>query len=68
MIQNNSVGALFNGLLAKLVGWGWWGAMKWQGKHMLCSYTCIMDPLVLEMAQEIVKSVDNTITRLCATL
>ena len=65
VIQGNSAGALFNGLLAELpafldsfftsttsdyigvVGWGWWGATKWQGKHMLCSYTCFMNPLVL---------------------
>ena len=32
------------------------GATKWQQKHMLCSYTSILDPLVLNMA---VKSVDN---------
>ena len=86
VIQGNSVGVLFNGLLAELptildsfftsttsdyigmVGWGWWGATKWQGKHMLCSYTCIMDPLVLELAQKVVKSVDNITTRLCETL
>ena len=23
-----------------VVGWGWWGAMKWWGKHTLCSHTC----------------------------
>ena len=34
---------------------------------MLCSYTCFMDPLVLEMAQKVVKSVDNITTRLCET-
>ena len=28
---------------------------------MLCSYTCIIDPLVLEMAQKVVKSVDCTL-------
>ena len=33
-----------------VVGWGWWGATKWRGKHTLCGYTCIMDPLVLELA------------------
>ena len=38
------------------------------GKHTLCNDTCIMDPLVLEMAQKVVKSVDNIITRLCETL
>ena len=82
VIQGNSFGVLFNGLLAELpaildsfftsttsdyigvVGWGWWGATKWQGKHMLCSNTCIMDPLVLELA----KSVDNITTRSCETL
>ena len=70
VIQGNSAGALFDGLLAELsaildgfftsttndyigvVDWGWWGATKWWGKHTLCSYTCFMDPLVLEMAQK----------------
>ena len=69
VIQGNSVGILFNGLLAKLPAildgfftsttseyMGWLGATKWQGKHTLCSYTCFMDPLVLEMAQKVVKS------------
>ena len=32
------------------------------------SYTCIMDPLVLELAQKVVKSVDNITTRSCETL
>ena len=32
---------------------------------MLCSYTCIMDPLLLEMAQKVVKSVDSITTRSC---
>ena len=41
--------------------------MKWQGKHMLCSYTYFMDPLVLEMVQKVVESVDNTTTRSCET-
>ena len=45
-----------------VVGRGWWGTTKWQRKHMLCSYTSIMGPLVLEMAQKVVKSVDNNIT------
>ena len=80
VILGNSVGVFFNGLLAELpaildsfftsttsdymgmIGQGWWG------KHMLCSYTCIMDPLVLELAQKIVKSVDNITTRSCETL
>ena len=44
-----------------VVGRGWWGATKWRGKHTLCSYTCFMDPLVLELAQKVVKSVDNTL-------
>ena len=30
---------------------------------MLCSYTCFMNPLVLELAQKVVKSVDNITTR-----
>ena len=30
--------------------------------------SCIMDPLVLELAQKAVKSVDNITTRLCETL
>ena len=30
---------------------------------MLCSYTCFMDPLVLELAQKVVNLVDNIITR-----
>ena len=38
--------------------------MKWRAKHTLCSYTCIMDSLVLEMAQKVVESVDNITTRL----
>ena len=33
------------------------GSHNVTGKYMLCSYTCIMDPLVLEMAQKVVKSV-----------
>ena len=37
------------------------------GKHTLCSYTCFMDPLVLELAQKVVKSVDNITTRSCET-
>ena len=83
VIQGNLVGAPFNGLLAELpiildsffssttsdyigvVGRGWWGATKWQGKH---SYTCTMDPLSLEIAQKVVKSVDNITTRLWETL
>ena len=44
------------------------GSHKVAGKHMLCSYTCIMDPLVLELAQKVVKSVDNITTRSCETL
>ena len=32
--------------------------MKWQGKHTPCAYICFMDPLVLEMAQKVVESVD----------
>ena len=35
---------------------------------MLRSYTCIMDPLVLELAQKVVKSVDNITTRSFETL
>ena len=50
-----------------VVGRGWWGATKWRGKHTLCSYTCFMDPLVLELAQKVVKSVDNITTRSCET-
>ena len=42
--------------------------MKWRGKQMLFSYTGIMDPLVLELAQKVVKSVDNITTRSCETL
>ena len=42
--------------------------MKWRGKHRLCSYTHFMDPLVLEMAQNVVKSVDNITARSCETL
>ena len=34
---------------------------------MLCSYTCFMDPLVLELAQKVVKSVDSITTRSCET-
>ena len=78
VIQGNSAAALFDGLLAELpvvfftsttshyigvVNLGRWGATKWRGKHMPCIYTCFMDPLVLEMAQEVVKSVDNITTR-----
>ena len=86
IIQGNSVGVLFDGLLAELpaildscftsttsdymrvVGQGWWGAKKWRGKQMLCNYTCIMDPLVLELAQKVAKLVDNITTRSCETL
>ena len=35
---------------------------------MMCSYTYITDPLVLEMAQKVVKAVKNITTRLCETL
>ena len=42
--------------------------MKWRGKDTLCSHTCIMDPLVPELAQKVAKSVDNITTRLCDTL
>ena len=48
-----------------VVGRGWWGATKWQGKHMLYSYTCFMDPVVFEMAQKVFKSVDIITIRLC---
>jgi len=41
-----------------VIGQRWWGATKWRQKHMLCSYTSFMDPLVVEMAQKVVKSVD----------
>ena len=37
------------------------------GKYTLCSYTCFMGPLVLEMAQKVVKSVDNITARSCET-
>ena len=85
VIQGNSAGALFDGLLAEflavldsfftsttsdyigVVGRGWWRATKWWGKHTLCSYTCFMDPLVLELAQKVIKSVDNITTRSCET-
>ena len=50
-----------------VVGRGWWGAKKWRGKHTLCSYTCFMDPLVFEMAQEVAKSINNIATRSCET-
>ena len=86
VIQGNSFGVLFDGLLVELpaildsfftsttsdyigvVGRGWWGATKWRGKHTLCIHTCIMDPLVPELAQKVVKSVDNITTRSCETL
>ena len=81
VIQGNSVGVLFDGLLAELPTIldsfftsttsdyiGVVGATKWWGKHTLCSHTCIMDPLVPELAQKVVKSVDNIIARLCETL
>ena len=80
VIQNNSVGALSNGLLAELPTvldssftsttndyLGVEGSHKGAG-NMLCSYTCDMDQLVLEMAQKVVKSVDNITTRSCKTL
>ena len=35
---------------------------------MLCSYTCMMDPLVLEMAQKVVKSLGGITTRSCEAL
>ena len=82
-IQGDSIGVLFNGLLAELptisdncftsaisnyigvVGWGW---HEVTGKHTLCSYTCIMDPMVLEMAKKLMKSMDNHTARPCETL
>ena len=33
----------------RIVGSGWWGAMKWLGKRTLSSCTSIMNPLVLEI-------------------
>ena len=86
VIESNSVGVPFNGLLAELpaildsfftsttgdyigvVGWGWQGVTKWRGKHKPCGYTCIMDLLVLELAQKVDKSVDDITTRWCETL
>ena len=35
---------------------------------MLCSYTCVIDPLLFEMAQNVVESVDNITTRSLETL
>ena len=79
VIQGNSAGALFDGLLAEFPtildsffhqyhkslhrgGWsGVVGSNDWRGKHTLCSYTCFMDPLVLKLAQKVVKPVDNTL-------
>ena len=50
-------------------GWsGVVGSHEVARKHTLCSYTCIMDPMVLEMAQKVVKSVDNITTKSCETL
>ena len=37
--------------------------MKWWGKHTLCSYICFINLLMLELAQKVVKSVDNITTR-----
>ena len=36
-----------------VVGREWWGATNWWRKHTLCNYSCIMDPLVHEMASQI---------------
>ena len=62
ILQGNSFGVLFNGLLAELptildsfftsttsdyigmVGWGWWGATKWRGKHTSSNDTPINRP------------------------
>ena len=44
------------------------GSHEVAGKHTLCSHTCIMDPLVPELAREVVKSVDNITTRSYETL
>ena len=35
-----------------MVGWGWCGVTKRWEKHKLCSYTCIIDQLVLELVQK----------------
>ena len=51
-----------------LVGRGWWKVTVWQQKHKLRSYTCIMDPLLVEIAQKVVKSVDNITARPCESL
>ena len=80
VIQGNSAGALFDGLLAELPAIldsfytstlsDYVGVVKShevEGKHTLYSYTCFMDPLVLEMSQKVVKSVDNITTRSCET-
>ena len=50
-----------------VVGQEWWEATKWRGKHTQCSYACIM-PLVLEMAQKVMKSVGNHTIKPCETL
>ena len=50
-----------------VIDWRRWGATQWQGKHMLYSYTCFMNPLVLELAKKVVRSVDNITIRLCET-
>ena len=47
-------------------GWlGVVGSHEVAGKHMLCSNNFFKDPLVLELAQKVVKSVDNITTRSC---
>ena len=51
-----------------MVGWELIGATKVQQKRTMCSYTSIMYPLMLEIAQKVVESVDNIITRPCETL
>ena len=47
-----------------VVGRGWWRATKCREIHTLCSYTSIMDPLVLE----IVQNNYNITTRSCEIL
>ena len=51
--------------VSQVIIWGWCEATKWREICTLCSYTCIMDPLLLEMAQKVV---DDVTTRSCETL
>ena len=56
--------AILDSFLTLLHRGGWSGVVgghEVAEKHTLCNYTCIMDPLVLDMAHKVVKQVENVL-------